>query len=55
MFPAAPPPAAGSLRGAVTYTRVRPSRLVAGINIVLLAGSLVIVYVMARGAIWSPY
>ena len=33
----------------------RPSMLVVGLNLVLLAGSLVLVYVMARGAIWSPY
>jgi predicted membrane-bound spermidine synthase len=49
------PSTADSRGGAVAYTRVPPSRLVAGINIVLLAGSLAMVYVMARGAIWSPY
>ncbi len=32
--------------------RLRP---VAVINVVLLAGSLALVYTMARGAIWSPY
>ena len=31
------------------------SRGVIAVNLVLLAGSLVMVYAMARGAIWSPY
>ena len=33
----------------------RPSMLMVAVNIVLLAGTLVLVHVMARGAIWSPY
>ena len=33
----------------------RPSTAMVAINLVLLAGSLVFVYSMARGAIWSPY
>jgi SAM-dependent methyltransferase len=32
-----------------------PQALVSAVNILLLAGSLVLVHVMARGAIWSPY
>jgi SAM-dependent methyltransferase len=32
-----------------------PSLPVVAVNIVLLAGSLALVHVMARGAIWSPY
>lgn len=37
-----------------TGTR-RPSMLLVGVNVALLAGTLVLVHVMARGAIWSPY
>ena len=33
----------------------RPSWGLIAVNVVLLAGSLVLVHVMARGAIWSPY
>jgi hypothetical protein len=33
----------------------RPSMAILAINLVLLAGSLVLVHSMARGAIWSPY
>jgi spermine/spermidine synthase len=33
----------------------RPAMAMVGVNLLLLAGSLVLVYSMARGAIWSPY
>jgi len=33
----------------------RPSLAMIAVNVALLAGSLVLVHVMARGAIWSPY
>src|SRR4051812_20083271 len=33
----------------------RPSMAMVAVNVVLLAGSLVLVHAMARGAIWSPY
>ena len=36
-------------------TAARSSRTVTGIGVVLLALALVVVHVMARGAIWSPY
>ena len=39
---------------ATTAPRKVPVALVA-VNVLLLAGSLVLVHVMARGAIWSPY
>jgi SAM-dependent methyltransferase len=32
-----------------------PSMVIGAVNLVLLAGSLVLVHTMARGAIWSPY
>ncbi|MEN3338884.1 MAG: hypothetical protein V7647_2560 [Acidobacteriota bacterium] len=44
-----PPPASGSLVKPVAVTPL------AVVNVLLLAGSLALVYVMARGAIWSPY
>jgi SAM-dependent methyltransferase len=45
--PAAPVESLPAARGA--------SAAVVAVNLVLLAGSLVMVHVMARGAIWSPY
>jgi SAM-dependent methyltransferase len=45
----------GPRAGSVVAGSGRPSRLLVGVNIALLAGSLVLIYVMARGAIWSPY
>jgi SAM-dependent methyltransferase len=41
--------------GAVPALARRPPLPIVVINLVLLAGSLAIVHVMARGAIWSPY
>jgi predicted membrane-bound spermidine synthase len=51
------PASTGALPAATAAKTVtgRPSTLVVGLNLVLLAGSLVLIYVMARGAIWSPY
>ena len=48
-----PPPSSGPAVGAPAAPR--PSLLLVGFNIALLAGSLVMVHLMARGAIWSPY
>jgi SAM-dependent methyltransferase len=53
MLPGAPS-TPGAPIGSVPATG-RPSMLIVGINVALLAGSLALVYVMARGAIWSPY
>jgi SAM-dependent methyltransferase len=41
--------------GPVPSASRRPPLAVAVVNVVLLAGSLAVVYGMARGAIWSPY
>jgi predicted membrane-bound spermidine synthase len=48
-----PEVAANRIGGAAALRRA--SAAVVAINVVLLAGSLVMVHVMARGAIWSPY
>jgi SAM-dependent methyltransferase len=48
---AAPDSSGGAVRGRAG----RPSMLLVGVNVALLAGSLMLVHVMARGAIWSPY
>ncbi len=47
-------PAAPTVTPAMTGPG-RPSMLVVGVNLALLAASLVLIFVMARGAIWSPY
>src|SRR4051812_3300829 len=47
-------PAAGAATPRATSGR-GPSMVLVGLNLALLTASLIMVYVMARGAIWSPY
>jgi SAM-dependent methyltransferase len=49
------PTTTGSGAGAAARGAGAPSLLLVGVNLALLAGSLAMVHVMARGAIWSPY
>jgi SAM-dependent methyltransferase len=46
---------ASNVGAAVRTSSARPSVVIATINVLLLVASLVLIYVMARGAIWSPY
>jgi SAM-dependent methyltransferase len=45
----------GRVDGPTEAPARRPAMATVGVNLVLLAGSLVLVHSMARGAIWSPY
>ncbi len=52
------PPATAGAPAAPTGTMVvtrRPRAVFTAVNLAILAGSLVVVHVMAAGAIWSPY
>jgi SAM-dependent methyltransferase len=53
--PSPPVPAAAPATPTGTTLTRRPQALFAAVNLAVLAGALVVVHVMAAGAIWSPY